>query len=278
MCSFPIRPRTDRPSPRSRARPCSASADRRRLSPRPGNGRSGPGRSSDPTQSGHARSSPRVSPLTLNPARCTTTWLASRRRPAIATPRSPACVGRSSYGRNSRTGRARTPTFRASGTIPNSGRSWRYRGPGADRDLERQLGQAAPAAAAALAGRAPPGRRLPAGDEARRRRVRRAARRRAGRPRLRGRGPRRGGVERRGDPLARRAGRRGRGAPRRAGLPASGGARGVGHLRRDPGGLGVRAERARRRTPSTTSTSSRGWRRCARWWPPARRRRSCAAT
>ena len=73
---------------------------------------------------------------------------------------------------------------------------------GARRDLERQLGQAARAAAAALAGRAPARRRLPAGDEARRRRVRRAARRGARRARLRGRGARRGDLERRGDPLA----------------------------------------------------------------------------
>ena len=63
--------------------------------------------------------------------------------------------------------------------------------------------------------------------------------------RLRGRRSRRGDVERRGDPLARGAGGRRAGTPRRAGLPASGGARGVRHVRRDPGGLGVRAERAR---------------------------------
>ena len=49
----------------------------------------------------------------------------------------------------------------------------------AHRDLERQLDQAAPAAAAAVAGRAAAGRRLPAGDQARRRQARRAARRRA---------------------------------------------------------------------------------------------------
>ena len=63
------------------------------------------------------------------------------------------------------------------------------------------------------------------------------------RSRLRGRGARRGGVERRGDPLARRAGRRGRGTARRTGLPASGGARGGCDVRRRPGGLGLRAER-----------------------------------
>ena len=62
----------------------------------------------------------------------------------------------------------------------------------AHRDLERQLGQAARAAAAAVARRAPARRRLPAGDQARRRRVHRAARRRARRARLRGRRPRRG--------------------------------------------------------------------------------------
>ena len=57
----------------------------------------------------------------------------------------------------------------------------------ANSDVERQLGQAARAAAAALAGRAPARRGLPAGDEARRRCVPRAARRRARGPRLRGR-------------------------------------------------------------------------------------------
>ena len=47
----------------------------------------------------------------------------------------------------------------------------------AHRHLERQLGQAASAAAPAVAGRAAAGCRLPAGDQARRRRLRRAARR-----------------------------------------------------------------------------------------------------
>ena len=96
--------------------------------------------------------------------------------------------------------------------------------------------------------------------------------------RLRGRGARRGGVERRGDPLARRAGRRGRGTAGRPGLPASGGARGGRDVRGRPGGLGVRAERPRRRTPTTTATSSPGWPRCATCSPPGPRRRSCAAT
>ena len=55
----------------------------------------------------------------------------------------------------------------------------------AHRDLERQLDQAAAAAAAAVAGRAAAGRRLPAGDQARRRQARRAPRRRARAARLR---------------------------------------------------------------------------------------------
>jgi exonuclease III len=70
----------------------------------------------------------------------------------------------------------------------------------------------------------------------------------------------------------------GRGPRRRAGLPASGGARGGRDLWRDPGRLGVRAERAGPRTPSTTTTSSRGCPRCGTSSPPARRRRSSAAT
>ncbi|CAA9467334.1 MAG: Exodeoxyribonuclease III, partial [uncultured Solirubrobacteraceae bacterium] len=114
----------------------------------------------------------------------------------------------------------------------------------ADRDVERQFGQAARAAPAAVARSAPARRRLPAGDQARRRALRRAARRRARRPRLRARPARRDAVERGGDPLARRARRRGPGHPRWSGLPESGGSRGVGLLRRDPRRLGVRAERA----------------------------------
>ena len=113
----------------------------------------------------------------------------------------------------------------------------------AHRDVERQLGQAAAAAAAAVAGRAAAGRRLPAGDEARRRQARRAPRLRARGSRLRDRGARRGRLERRGDPLARRAGRRGRGTAGRPGLPASGGARGGRDVRGRPGGLGLRPER-----------------------------------
>ena len=76
---------------------------------------------------------------------------------------------------------------RAVSRWPCRGSRCRYRSVGADRDLERQLGQAAAAAPAAVARRAPARRRLSAGDEARRRRVRRAARRRAVRARLRGR-------------------------------------------------------------------------------------------
>ena len=45
------------------------------------------------------------------------------------------------------------------------------------------------------------------------------------------------------------------GAP---GFPAPRGARGVGDVRRNPGRLRLRAERARRRTPSTTRTSWHG--------------------
>ena len=46
---------------------------------------------------------------------------------------------------------------------------------------------------------------------------------------------------------------------------------------------GIRSSRCtcrtgERRAQSTTSTSSPGWRRCGRWSPPARRRRSYAAT
>ena len=48
------------------------------------------------------------------------------------------------------------------------------------------------------------------------------------------------------------------GPPRRPGLPPPGGARGVRDLRRRPRRLGLRAERARARTPTTTSTSSPG--------------------
>ena len=55
---------------------------------------------------------------------------------------------------------------------------------GADRHLERQLRQAAAAAAVAVARRAPARRRLPAGDQAHRRRFHRAPERRARRARL----------------------------------------------------------------------------------------------
>ena len=114
----------------------------------------------------------------------------------------------------------------------------------ADRDLERQLGQAAAAAPAAVAGRARAGRRLPAGDEARRRRVRPScsatssrsaatrSRRTARRPGTAWRSSRASG-SRTWSP----------GFAGRPGLPAPGGARGGGDVRRRPGRLGLRAER-----------------------------------
>ena len=82
--------------------------------------------------------------------------------------------------------------------------------------------------------------------------------------RLRGRRARRGGLERRGDPLARRArGRRRRASPGAPGLPAPGGARGVGDVRRHPRRLGLRAQRARAGLRPLPRTSSPGWPRCA---------------
>ena len=66
-------------------------------------------------------------------------------------------------------------------------------------------------------------------------------------PRLRRSAPRRGGLERRRDPLARRPGGRGGRDPRRARLPRARGTRRLRDLRRDPRGLGVRAERAHAR-------------------------------
>src|SRR4051795_5280276 len=78
-------------------------------------------------------------------------------------------------------GRRRAGGYRVLGGPPpppaGPRRAGGYRVLGATRHVERQLGQAARAAAAAVAGRAPAGRGLPAGDEARRRGVRRPARR-----------------------------------------------------------------------------------------------------
>ena len=78
----------------------------------------------------------------------------------------------------------------------------------ADRHLERQLRQGPGAPAAALAGPAGAGRGVPAGDQALRRRVRRAVRRRAGRAGIRGRALRPGPVERGGPAVPGRAGGR----------------------------------------------------------------------
>ena len=135
------------------------------------------------------------------------------------------------------------------------------------------------AAAAALAGRAAAGRRLPAGDQARRRRVHRAARRRARRPRLRGRGARRGGVERGGDPLARRAARTscaglagGPGFPHPEARAVSATCGGI-RVR-----LGLRAERARAGLRALRVQARLAGRAARRWSPRARRRRSSAAT
>ena len=63
-----------------------------------------------------------------------------------------------------------------------------------------------------------------------------------------------------------------------AGLPASGGARGLRDVRRHPRRLGLRPERPRARTPTTTRTSSPGWPRCGTRSRPGRRRPSSAAT
>jgi len=99
---------------------------------------------------------------------------------------------------------------------------WRlgYCRPGAGSDVERELGQAADAPAAAMAGSASARRGLPAGNQARRRRVHPATRPGAGRPGLRGGRARRTAVERRGDPVPGRAGRRGHGHRGRARVPA----------------------------------------------------------
>ena len=156
----------------------------------------------------------------------------------------------------------------------------RYRSVGADRDLERQLGQAAPAAAAAVARRAPARRRLPAGDQARRRRVRRAARRRA-RRRAATPSPSHGEAAWNGVAILSRVGLDDVVVGTRRARPAS-------RIRRRArssatcGGIRVVSvyvpERPRARLRALPATSSPGWRRCARWSPPAPRRRSSAAT
>src|SRR5207302_11003552 len=79
----------------------------------------------------------------------------------------------------------------------------------ARRDLERELDQAASAAAASVAGPAPARCALPAGDKAHRRRLRGAARGRAVQAWIRAGAQRRGAVEWRGDPVP--YGRRGHG-------------------------------------------------------------------
>jgi len=100
---------------------------------------------------------------------------------------------------------------------------WRlgYCRPGAGSDVERELGQAADAAPAAVAGSATARRGLPAGNQARRRRVHRTSGPGTGRPGLRGGRARRAPVERRGHCVPGRAGRRGIGHRRRAGVPPS---------------------------------------------------------
>src|SRR4030081_1915209 len=76
-----------------------------------------------------------------------------------------------------------------------------HHGKRARRDLERQLGEAADTPTAALARRTATGRGLPPGDQAHRPRVRGRAGRRPERTRVRDRPPRRGAVERSGDPV-----------------------------------------------------------------------------
>ena len=101
------------------------------------------------------------------------------------------------------------------------------------------------------------GRRLPAGDQARRRRVRRAARRRARRSAAT-RSPRTASRRWNGVAILSRVGledvvARARGRPR---LPAPRGARGGGDLRRRPRRLGLRAERPRAGLGPLRTTSS----------------------
>ena len=150
----------------------------------------------------------------------------------------------------------------------------------ADRDLECQLGQAAAAAAAAVAGRAAAGRRLPAGDQARRRRVRASCSATSSTQRgyafaahgeatwngvaiLSRVGPRR---RRRRASVTRRPASR---TPRRERSPPPAAVSGC---------TRSTCRTAARPTPTTTATSSPGWPRCGRPSAPARRRRSSAAT
>ena len=174
--------------------------------------------------------------------------------------------------------RVRQPRARARAGVGRAPGGARYRGIGADRDLERELGQAAHAAAAAVAGRAAARRGVPAGDQARRRGVRRRC----------------------SATSSRSAATRSRRTARRRGT-AWRSSRASGSTTWSPGSPARRASRIRRRarcrrraagsawsrstcrtgaspTPSTTGTSSRGWRRCASWSPPGPRRRSSAAT
>ena len=136
---------------------------------------------------------------------------------------------------------------------------------GAGRDLERELGQAAGAAAAALAGRAPARRRLPAGDQAGRRGVRRPARRMSW-PRAATRSrARRGAVERGGDACPGSGSTTSRPAcPARPGFPRARGPGGVGDLRRASGCTRCTCPTAANPTPITTGTSWPGWPRCGR--------------
>ncbi|CAA9244603.1 MAG: Exodeoxyribonuclease III, partial [uncultured Corynebacteriales bacterium] len=121
-------------------------------------------------------------------------------------------------------------------------------------DLERELGQGPAPPAARLAGHPRAGRRLPAGDEAVRRGVGEHVRHRAGRPRLRVRARRRGPLERGGHPVQGRPGGRGGRLPRPAGLPGpgrpAGGPRGRRDLRRHPGLVAVRPQRAQPGRPA----------------------------
>src|SRR6516165_287081 len=104
----------------------------------------------------------------------------------------------------SRTSTQRSSPGRACATEDGAGRPG-YCRPGACSNLERQLRQAAGPAAAAMAGPAAARRRLPAGDQAHRRRVPRTARRRTREPWLRARLARRAAVERRSDLVPGRA-------------------------------------------------------------------------
>ena len=148
----------------------------------------------------------------------------------------------------------------------------------ANRDLERQLRQAARAAAAALVGRAAARRGLPPGDQARGRGLSRPARRTSWQS----------GATR--SPFtARRPGtgsRSSRASGSRTWSPASTARRafrGRSRARSRPPAAGSGSSRSTCRTgaypaPSTTSTSSPGWPRCASWSRAHRNRASSAAT